>query len=74
MKDVIRCGECCNRMYDLGIGFVPRTVMICGVLGCEVENDDGCTFGTKGDGGYVTKNYDVSIEGYAAISGCREYY
>ena len=73
MKKVIRCGECANRMYDLGIGFVPHTTMLCGVIGCEVEDDDGCTFGMIGEGGYVSKKYDVDISGYAAVNGRHEY-
>ena len=72
MKEVTRCCECVNRLYDLGICFVPQTTMLCSVLQCEVSDDDGCTFGAKGEGGYVTKPYDVTIEGYAAINGWQE--
>lgn len=73
MKKVTRCGDCANRVYDLGIGFVPQTVMMCSVMGCGVEPDDGCTFGIEGEGGYVTKKYDVDIGGYAAVNGYEEY-
>lgn len=73
MKKVIKCSECANRAYDIGIGFVPYTTMLCSVLGCEVEDDDGCTFGMIGEGGYVSKKYDVDISGYAAVNGRHEY-
>ena len=73
MKKVIRCRQCANRMYDMGVGFVPHVTMLCGILGCEVEDDDGCTFGVVGEGGYVSKKYDVDINGYAAVNGCRSF-
>ena len=73
LKKVTRCSECANRLYDIGVGFVPHTTMICGMIGCEVDDDDGCTFGQKGEGGYVSKKYDVDIGGYAAINGCRDF-
>ena len=74
MKKVVRCGECANRIYDLGIGFVPNITVMCGVMGCNVDDDDGCTFGIKGEGSYVSKDIMVNIEGYAAVNGQYEYY
>ena len=73
MKKVIRCKNCANRLYDLGVGFIPNTRLMCGVLGCEVSEDDGCTFGMVGEGGYMSKKYDVDIGGYAAVNGCRDF-
>ena len=73
MKKVVRCHECANRVYDMGIGFVPHTCLMCGILDCEVEEDDGCTFGVVGAGTYASKKYDVDIGGYAAVNGCRDF-
>lgn len=74
MKKVTRCNKCVNRVYDLGIGFMPNTRLICGMIGCEVEFDDGCTFGEVGDGAYATKEYEININGYATVNGRCEYY
>lgn len=54
----------------MGVGFVPHVTMMCGIIGCEVDEDDGCTFGVEGEGGYTKKEYDVYIDGCAAV-GCR---
>lgn len=61
LKRVTRCKDCANRAYDLGVGFTPITTMVCGMMGLEVEEDDGCTFGMKGDGGYVSREYDIDL-------------
>jgi len=74
LKSIIRCKECANRVYDLGVGFVPNITVVCGMIGCEVSQDDGCTFGNKGDGSYTSKEIPVSIEGYAAVNGTCGYY
>lgn len=74
MKDVIRCEDCAYRLYDLGVGFTAVTTMLCGMIGREVDPDDGCTFGIVGDGGYVVREIDVSIEGREAVNGDHYYY
>lgn len=74
LKRVARCKDCPNRVYDFGVGFVPSTTMLCSQFGIEVEDDDGCTFGSKGGkAGYVTRGYDVSLDGYAAVNGWNDY-
>lgn len=72
-KKVVRCGECVNRVYDMGIGFVPNVTMMCSVLEQEVDEDDGCTFGMIGDGGIVSKQYDIDLSNHAAINGYYNY-
>ena len=73
LKKVIRCKDCANRVYDIGVGFTAKTMMLCGFIGCEVDDDDGCTFGDKGDGRYACREYDVTLDSYAAINGCYEW-
>ena len=74
LKSVTRCKDCDNRVYDFGVGFTANTTMFCGVFGCKVTEDDGCTFGELGEGGYAVKNIDVSIEGREAVNGYHYYY
>lgn len=73
MKEVTRCSECVNRVHDLGVGFIPNTRLICSMIGCEVEFDDGCTFGEVGDGGYATRECEIILDGHAAVNGYYEY-
>lgn len=73
LKNVTRCYECSNRVYDFGVGFVPATTMMCGMIGIEVSPSDGCTFGEKGDGGYAVKECDIIIDSRAAVNGYHQY-
>lgn len=63
-KDVIRCGNCANRVYDEGVGFVPQTTHICGLFSCEVTLGDGCTFGEPGKGSKMSRLVMVDLSNY----------
>lgn len=70
LKKIIRCKDCVNRVYDFGVGFTAQTVLMCGDSGRLVDEDDGCTFGTRGEGGgYVVRKYEVDLKGYEAVNG-----
>ena len=72
MKKVTRCKDCDNRVIDLGVGFSSTPKLICSQMCIEVEEDDGCTFGLKGDGGYAVRELDVTIQGREAVNGWYE--
>ena len=70
LKKIVRCKDCANRAYDLGIGFTSKVIMMCTDTGREVNEDDGCTFGFKGDSlGYVSRDCEVSLSGHEAVNG-----
>ena len=70
LKEIIRCKDCANRMYDLGVGFTAEVNIICVDNGRQVDEDDGCTFGIVGEHcGYASRDYDVSLNGHEAVNG-----
>ena len=70
LKEVVRCKDCINRVYDFGIGFTAKIDMICGDSGRHVDEDDGCTFGIVGEScGYVVRKCEVDLSGHEAVNG-----
>lgn len=61
MKRVVRCRECASGAYRLGTGFVNNVTWYCTERGCEVDKDDGCTFGCRGEPKPAVSNYDVCM-------------
>lgn len=72
MKPVIRCRDCATAHYVYEPGFTGRVYLACVDRDTEVSGDDGCTFGVEGDHGTLKANYDVTVEGCAAVNGYEE--
>lgn len=66
-KSIVRCKDCAKAAYDLGVGFMTETVLVCSEREMPVEEDDGCTFGIIGEAGYVVKDYQIDLCGDAAV-------
>ena len=70
LKEVVRCKDCMNRMYDYGVGFTAEVSIICADSGRQVDEDDGCTFGMVGeDCGCVSRDYEVVLNGHETVNG-----
>lgn len=70
MKSV-KCKECANRVVVYPIGFETCPEMHCAKFCIEVTEEDGCTFGYKGQA--ITGSYapDVVISDQSATNGDR---
>lgn len=72
MKKQIPCLRCANCVVVLPAGFMSTERFSCMLFGHEIEPDDGCTFGAEGHPVRGTYDWDVSIEGQAAVCGFDE--
>lgn len=48
VKKIIRCKKCSNRIVIRNAGFLGNVEHHCKFLRCEIDLDDGCTFGEEG--------------------------
>ena len=71
MKRIVRCARCSFAASRLPAGFTSVPVLHCTAIGRDVEQDDGCTFGAKGEPSTATDAPEVDISARAAVDGWR---
>ena len=59
MKAVHSCANCSNMIITRTAGFIQDETCTCAIFSCEVESDDGCTFGD--DLGVIPYDIDMSM-------------
>ena len=72
MKPIIRCRNCSIAHYAYEPGFTGRVYLVCNERNIEVADDDGCTFGVKGEHGTLKADCEVFIDSQAAVNGFAE--
>lgn len=72
MKPVIACYNCENCAIGYETGFTGKELLHCSRLNDYVTREDGCTMGVEGTPGSICIDYEVYIEGAAAVWGWHE--
>lgn len=64
MRETVECGACGMCAYVLPPGFTSVPEYYCTQFEAEVEQDDGCTFGSPGEPYQSPPDYDVYLSGH----------
>lgn len=60
-KTVTRCAKCQNCAICRSAGFTASEYLVCTRTNDEVDEDDGCTFGLRGNPRQGIVPYDIDI-------------
>ena len=71
MKRIVICARCSLAASRLPAGFTSVPVLHCTEMGSDVDADDGCTFGSRGEPSTATDAPEVDISARAAVYGWR---
>ena len=70
MRKVIRCGQCSKACISYGVGFMSVATLHCEERQyTEVAEDDGSTFGQRGEHPTIGDDVIATIEEHAAVYG-----